>query len=245
MDNPCETNNKAFVVALAGEIGPPEDYVDLFELLLSAEGTVQIHMSCAGDGNLATAEMLRQAMLSSKASIEVYTYGAVTTAGAIIALASEGIKASPGTKFIIQPTQSDVDEEPSTTLSSVYSCNENMYREVFSNMFCEAAFKHLFSGGTIVLGQKEAEAGRSGWGRAQDLGTTASVVTGDGGFIHNSMLRHIYDDSLQPFAVTKTPKSLFDKVKHLLEQELDKEVPSIERLIAYSSLLSNIDRLQQ
>lgn len=155
----CPCNFSISDAYLFGDIGNPEEYFNLLELLREASpsDTVNIHINTDG-GSLDTADIIYSFIVNSEARVIAHVYGIVASAGTIIALGCDDIEASIGTKFAIHlPQLVDSYDSMLSTSDKWQSINNQFLTEVYAEILTEEELSSLLLGKELLLGSDELE----------------------------------------------------------------------------------------
>lgn len=155
----CPCNFSISDVYLFGDIGNPEEYFELLELLResSSDDTVNIHINTDG-GSLDTADIIYNFIVKSEARVKAHVYGIVASAGTIIALGCDDIEASLGTKFVMHlPQLVDSYDSILSTSDKWQSMNNQFLTKVYKEILTEEELSSLLLGEELLLGSDELE----------------------------------------------------------------------------------------
>lgn len=155
----CPCNFSISDVYLFGDIGNPEEYFDLLELLREASpnDTVNLHINTDG-GSLDAADVIYSFIINSEAKTVAHVYGVVASAGTIIALGCDELNASLGAKFVIHlPQLVDSDDSILSTSDKWQSINNQFLTEVYEEILTDEELSSLLLGEELLLGSDELE----------------------------------------------------------------------------------------
>lgn len=146
---------------LVGEIGDPEEYLDLLDALREAreEDVVHIHINTPG-GALETVAQILDAMENCKGNVYTYAEGEVFSGGSIIFFKGDGLVVGKYSQFLAHGPHGGMRGKMQ---DHVDSANHNkqyvkeLYEDVYSPFYTKAEIRSILRGKELYETAKQVE----------------------------------------------------------------------------------------
>jgi len=154
-------NEKLYRVYMLDEMGMPQDYAELVELMQDLDETVTIewHLNSPG-GVLNTATMLLDAMISCKAKLVGKLSGLVASAATMLTLGFDEVEVAPYIEFLVHNYSGGLSgkgNELKAQQAFVEKETAKLFKEVYKGFLTTAEIKRIMSDQDMWMGKDEIE----------------------------------------------------------------------------------------
>jgi len=148
-------------VYMLDEMGMPQDYAELVELMQDLDETVTIewHLNSPG-GVLNTATMLLDAMISCKAKLVGKLSGLVASAATMLTLGFDEVEVAPYIEFLVHNYSGGLSgkgNELKAQQAFVEKETAKLFKEVYKGFLTTAEIKRIMSDQDMWMGKDEIE----------------------------------------------------------------------------------------
>jgi len=163
-DTPCpivKVNEELYRVYMMDEIGAPQDYADVVELMQDLDETVTIEWFLNSPGGvLSTATMLLDSMVNCKAKLVGKLSGFVASAATMLMLGFDEVEIAPYIEFLVHNYSGSVSGKGSEIKSQqafVEKETAKLFKEMYKGFLTPAEIKKVMNDQDLWMGKEEIE----------------------------------------------------------------------------------------
>jgi len=163
-DTPCpivKVNEELYRVYMMDEIGAPQDYADVVELLQDLDKTVTIEWFLNSPGGvLSTATMLLDAIIKTEAKVVGKLSGMVASAATMLTMAFDEVEIAPYIEFMVHNYSGGLQgkgNELKTQQAFVEKTTLQLFKEVYKGFLTPAEIKKVMNDQDLWMGKEEIE----------------------------------------------------------------------------------------
>lgn len=156
-----KVNEELYRVYMLDEIGHPQDYGEVVELLNDLDETVTVewYLNCPG-GVLSSATMLLDAISKSKARVVGKLSGMVASAATMLTMAFDEVEVAPYVEFMVHNYSGGLQgkgNELKAQQSFVDKETNKLFKEVYKGFLTTREIKKVIDGTDLWMGKDEVE----------------------------------------------------------------------------------------
>jgi len=156
-----KVNENLYRVYMLDEIGHPQDYAELVEMMQDLDETVTIEWYLNSPGGvLNTATMLLDAMINCKAKLVGKLSGLVASAATMLTLGFDEVEIAPYIEFLVHNYSGSVSGKGSEIKSQqafIEKETTKLFKEVYKGFLTPAEIKKVMNDQDLWMGKEEIE----------------------------------------------------------------------------------------
>lgn len=156
-----QVQNTIYNIYFSGEIGSPEHYINIINLIQSAtEGdAINLHINSTG-GDLASTIQIRNALLNTDATVTAIVEGECYSAATVLMLSADFIEISPHTSFMIHNYSSSAFGKGGELYERIEHLNNwflEFFKDVYKDFLTENELQDIIKGKDIWMTTKDVQ----------------------------------------------------------------------------------------